>query len=62
MMSLSNLASLYNEQGWHTEAEPLYQRVVQHRERTLGLEHPSTAISLNNLASVLQAQPHYEEE
>ena len=40
----------------YVEARPLYERALAIREKVLGAEHPDTATSLNNLASLLQAQ------
>ena len=39
-------------QGHYAKAEPLYQRALAIREKTLGPEHPDTANSLNNLAAL----------
>src|SRR5437016_1313345 len=47
---LHGLANLYSEQGKYAEAEPLYQRVLQIWEQTLGPQHPNAAYPLNNLA------------
>lgn len=48
-------------QGKHGEAEPLYRRAMTITERTLGTNHPSYAIDLNNLAGLLKGQVRYEE-
>ena len=37
------------------EAEPLIRRALRIDELSLGPDHPSVAISLNNLAQLLQA-------
>ena len=55
-LSLNNLAVLYDSQGKLTEAEPLYRRALEIRERVLGPDHPDTALSLNNLAVLYQVQ------
>jgi hypothetical protein len=47
---LYNLASLLKAQGKLSEAEPLSRRALEAQERTLGPEHPSTLVSVNNLA------------
>ena len=47
---------LYQRQGRYSEAEPLYRRALEARERVLGTEHPDTLISVNNLAALYQAQ------
>jgi tetratricopeptide (TPR) repeat protein len=39
---------------------PLYERALAPRERVLGADHPDTALSLNNLAGLYQAQGAYE--
>jgi tetratricopeptide (TPR) repeat protein len=39
---------------------PLYERALALRERVLGDEHPDTAMSLNNLALLFEAQGCYE--
>ena len=53
-MSLNNLATLYQGQDHHAEAEPLQQRALAIREKTLGPEHPLVAQSLENYAAVLR--------
>ena len=40
----------------HVDAEPLYQRAVAIRQAALGADHPDLATSLNNLASLYQAE------
>jgi tetratricopeptide (TPR) repeat protein len=40
----------------YAQARPLYKRVLDIREKTLGPDHPHTAESLNNLGVLLQAQ------
>ena len=48
--SLNNLAGLYQAMGRYAEAEPLYRRSLEIREKQLGADHPDVATSLNNLA------------
>src|SRR5947207_2357334 len=48
-------------QGKYKEAEPLYQRVLAIEEQELGTTHPSTATTLNNLATLYDAQGQYKE-
>ncbi|MDP2278041.1 MAG: CHAT domain-containing protein, partial [Nitrospirota bacterium] len=50
--SLNNLAGLYEPAGRYAEAEPLYKRSLEIREKALGREHPSVAQSLDNLAGL----------
>ena len=48
-------------QGKYAEAEPLYRKALAIRLKTLGEDHPDTAVSYNNLASNLNAQGKYAE-
>ena len=50
LVSLNNLASLYDNQGRYGEAEPLFVQALALRRETLGETHPQTLASLNNLA------------
>jgi tetratricopeptide (TPR) repeat protein len=45
--------------SFRSEAEPLHQRALAIREKTLGPEHPHVATSLNNLAELYRTQGHY---
>jgi tetratricopeptide (TPR) repeat protein len=54
-------------QGRLKEAQALFERALAGREKELGPDHPSTLISVNNVAVLLQdqgrlkeAQPLYE--
>jgi tetratricopeptide (TPR) repeat protein len=40
----------------YAEARPLHERALAIREKVLGAEHPDTATSLNDLATLLRAQ------
>ncbi|MFI5013205.1 MAG: tetratricopeptide repeat protein [Hyphomicrobiales bacterium] len=42
--------------GTYAQARPLYERSLAIREKALGADHPDTAVSLNNLAVLLQDQ------
>ncbi|MEM9003554.1 MAG: tetratricopeptide repeat protein [Cyanobacteria bacterium P01_F01_bin.86] len=62
------LASLYMELGaaykatvQYAEAASAYEQAVQLRETQLGPEHPSTAMSLNNLALLYRSMGRYDE-
>ena len=61
----ASLANWYVEhfylRGRWREAEPLAVRAMQVRERVLGLEHPSTLTSVNNLALLYKSQGRYAE-
>jgi tetratricopeptide (TPR) repeat protein len=59
--SLNNLASLYQAQGKHTQAELLYQQSVGCLEGALGLEHPFLAAALTNLAWLYYATAQYDQ-
>jgi len=43
------------------KVEPLYQRALAIREKALGINHPSTATTLNNLALLYDSQHRYAE-
>ncbi|MCH8269351.1 MAG: tetratricopeptide repeat protein, partial [Acidobacteria bacterium] len=58
---LNNWAEVYRDQGQYTEAELLYQRALEIREKALGPEHPDVAVSLNNLAEMYHTQGKYGE-
>ncbi len=47
------------QQGQYAQAIPLAQRVLAIREKSLGLDHPDVAQSLNNLAALYMAQGNY---
>jgi tetratricopeptide (TPR) repeat protein len=50
LMSMSNLALTYSDQGRLVEAEVLGTQVLDASKRVLGEEHPDTLMSMNNLA------------
>jgi tetratricopeptide (TPR) repeat protein len=50
--SLNNLALLYSTQGNYAQAEPLYKRSLEIREKALGPDHPDVATSLKNIAEL----------
>src|SRR5439155_14372271 len=58
-LSLNNLGFLYYDQGRYGEAEPLYLRALDLRERFLGPEHPDVAATLNNLAELYRARARH---
>jgi tetratricopeptide (TPR) repeat protein len=47
--------------GKYAEAEPLYKRALEIREKALGPDHPDVAQSLNGLAELYRAQGRYAE-
>ena len=59
--SLSYLAEVYVVQQKYAEAEPLYQRALEIREKAKGPEHHDVLVSLNNLAAVYYVHGKYAE-
>ncbi len=59
--ALNQQAIELHQAGRSQEALPLFQRVLQIREKALGPEHPDTAQSLNNLALLYQSMGNYEQ-
>ncbi|MGE0200162.1 MAG: tetratricopeptide repeat protein [Candidatus Melainabacteria bacterium] len=57
--ALNNLAEIYRIQGRYAEAEPLYLRAIQVKEKALGNTHPSLATSYNGLADLYRAQGRF---
>ncbi|MGH7601717.1 MAG: FxSxx-COOH system tetratricopeptide repeat protein, partial [bacterium] len=54
---LCNQVGLYFQaRANYAEAESLYRRSLEIREKQLGPEHPAVATSLNNLAALLESQ------
>ncbi len=53
-ISLNNLAALYDTRGKYGRAEPLYQRALAIKEKTLGPEDPEVALILGNYATLLR--------
>ena len=43
---------LYQDMHDYAKAEPLYQEALRIRQKVLGVKHPDTAESLNNLAVI----------
>ena len=55
------MASLYQSQARHAEAESLSKRALAIREKSLGPEHPDVANSLNIIANIYLPQARYTE-
>ena len=53
-INLTNLASLYEAQGKHADAEGLYKRALSISENSLDPDHPNVATSLENYAAFLR--------
>ena len=54
--ALHNLGDLYADQGKLDEAEKMYVRALQGREKALGSDHTSTLDTVNNLGNLYQNQ------
>ena len=54
-----NLAKMYQAQGQHARAMPLYQRALTIHEKAFGPNHPIVARNLENLADTYRAQNQY---
>ena len=59
--SASDLGRLYASQNRYDEAEPLFRRSLEARERVLGDDHPETLGSITNLAVLLAATNKHQE-
>ena len=57
---LNNVGIALHYGGKYKEAEPLYKRALEIREKALGPDHPDTATCLNNLALLYRDQGKYE--
>jgi tetratricopeptide (TPR) repeat protein len=53
--SLNNLANCLRQQSKYPEAEPLYQRALDIKKKTVGLLHPDLVIILDNYAKLMRA-------
>jgi tetratricopeptide (TPR) repeat protein len=60
-VNLNNLGAAAAARGRTAEAEQLYQRALQLKEKLLGPEHPDVAITLNNLATLRISQLRFAE-
>jgi tetratricopeptide (TPR) repeat protein len=58
-IALNQQVSRLIEQGNYQEAIPIAERAVEAAKKTRGLEHPDTATSLNNLATLYQDMGDY---
>ncbi|OCL03965.1 hypothetical protein AOQ84DRAFT_226702 [Glonium stellatum] len=57
----NNLASVLRYQGKYKQAEEMYWRALEGREKVLGRERPDALTSVNNPASVLRYQGKYKQ-
>jgi tetratricopeptide (TPR) repeat protein len=58
---LSRTGYYLEERAQYSEAEPLYKKALELRQRLLGEEHPDVATSYNNLAGLYRSQGRYSE-
>ena len=58
---LFNVAECFRITGKYREAEHMYRQTLELTEKLLGIDHPSTLESMNNLALVLRHQGKYDE-
>ena len=59
--SLDGLAVVYDTEGKHAEADPLFKRSLAIKEKALGPNHPRLANFLQNYAAHLRATKHASE-
>lgn len=58
---LNNIGSIYYAMGRYIDAEPLFVRALDIREKQLGSDHPSTASTLYNLARLYEQMGKYRQ-
>jgi len=58
---MATMGTAYVGLGLYAEAEPLLTAVLETRRRVLGLEHPDTLTSMDNLANAYYFQGRYAE-
>ena len=61
LWNIINLACDLEGRWRYKEAEALYRRVLEGRQKVLRKEHPEILRSVNNLASALRNQGKYSE-
>ncbi len=61
LLSLDALGTYYYTQGVFIEALPIYRRVLEIQERTLGPDHPAVAEALNDVAVIESIQGKHAE-
>lgn len=60
-LEVNKAARLCQIYGRLDQAEPLYRRALENRERTLGPEHPSTLASLKNLSQLYHSMGKFQQ-
>jgi CHAT domain-containing protein/Tfp pilus assembly protein PilF len=58
-VALYNLGSLYRTLGKYSDAEELFKRALEVKEKAIGTDNPDVADTLNSLAAVYQNQGRY---
>lgn len=58
LISMTNLASTYRNQGRWEEAEQLFVQVMETSKTKLGEDHPDTLTSMANLAFTWKSSAH----
>jgi tetratricopeptide (TPR) repeat protein len=58
---LNNIGYIYYAMGRYIDAEPLFVRALDIREKQLGSDHPSTASTLYNLARLYEQMGKYRQ-
>ena len=53
------MAMVYVSQGEYTKALEWYQRALAAKEKSLGMDHPSTLDTVNNMANEYVSQGEY---
>ncbi|KAH7119384.1 hypothetical protein B0J13DRAFT_532484 [Dactylonectria estremocensis] len=61
MGSLHMLGLLYSDQGKFKEAEEMYERALEGKEKALGPHHTSTLMTVNNLGNLYSDQGKFKE-
>jgi hypothetical protein len=57
--TVHNVGSVFNKHGEYGKALERYQRALDGREKTLGMDHPDTLDSVNYVGSVFDNQGEY---
>ncbi len=61
LASMSNLSTMYKQQGRHDEAEALAFRSLELSARVLGEDHPDTIVSIANCGNLLRGRGKFEQ-
>ena len=55
------MALVFDHQGQYDKALKYYERALAGREKSLGVNHPSTLSTVHNIASVFESQGQYDQ-